>query len=85
MILEYDAASNPVNGLDFVHLLEVIQNGFDRILHAIMKEVLQALLVRDRPLGNPVSKTGQEVPGLEESRIGGKRVVEYTRSDSLLL
>jgi hypothetical protein len=50
-----------------------------------MKKVLQALLVRDRPLGNPVSKAGQEVPRLEEPRLGGKRVVEYARGDPLLL
>ena len=85
VILEYDATSKPVNALDLVYLLKLKQNGSDWTLDAAIKEGLQVFLIRKRPLGNSVSKAGQEILGLKKARPREKRVIKDTEGESLLL
>lgn len=75
MVLEYNTAANLISAPDLFYLFKLLQNGSDRILHTVMKEVLQALLIRNRPPRYSVAEAGQKVSGLEKPRVGGNRAV----------
>ncbi|RYC78701.1 hypothetical protein BFJ63_vAg18426 [Fusarium oxysporum f. sp. narcissi] len=85
VVLKDDTISNLERPPDLFLLFELLYDGSHRILHAIMQERFERLLVRNRSLSDPVPQAGQEVTVLENGAFGGKRFVDYAEGELLLV
>lgn len=72
MVLKNDTISDLKGPSDLFHQFELLYDGSDRILHAIMQEIFERLLVCYRPLRDPISQAGQESSVLEDAAVGGE-------------
>lgn len=71
VVLKDDTISNLERPPDLFLLFELLYDGSHRILHAIMQERFERLLVHNRSLSDPVPQAGQEVSVLENGRSVG--------------
>ncbi|KAI3573003.1 hypothetical protein IWW34DRAFT_887971 [Fusarium oxysporum f. sp. albedinis] len=85
MVLKDDTISDLKGPADLFHLFELLYDGSDRILHAIMQEIFERLLVCYRPLRDPVSQAGQEISVLENADFGRECIVECAEYELLLI
>ncbi|EXL39025.1 hypothetical protein FOCG_18353 [Fusarium oxysporum f. sp. radicis-lycopersici 26381] len=85
MVLKDDTISDPKGPDDLFHLFELLYDGSDRILHDIMQEVFERLLVCYRSLRYPVSQAGQEISVFENVAFGRECIVKCAEPKLLLI
>ncbi|KAH7461821.1 hypothetical protein FOMA001_g18811 [Fusarium oxysporum f. sp. matthiolae] len=85
VVLKDDTISNLERPPDLFLLFELLYDGSHRILHAIMQERFERLLVRNRSLSDPVPQAGPGSLGSRKRAFGVKRFVDYAEGELLLV